>query len=86
MSVFRNKLYLQMLLDDTCLLVPSARDLRILSCMLKTVSIKFLHIVFSLYALYSEGNPQGNFNIFLRDVSFSLGLCFDSEEMRLGST
>ena len=57
MSVFRNKLYLQMLLDDICLLVPSARDLRILSCMLKTVSIKFLHIVFSLYSLYSEGNP-----------------------------
>ena len=57
MSVFRNKLYLQMLLDNTCLLVRSARDLRILSCMLKTVSIKFLHIVFSLYSLYSEGNP-----------------------------
>ena len=86
MSVFRNKLYLQMLLDDKCLLVPSARDLRILSCMLKTVSIKFLHIIFSLYSLYSEGNPQGNFNVFLRDVSLSLGLCFDSEEMRLGST
>ena len=57
MSVFRNKLYLQMLLDNTCLLVRSARDLRILSCMLKTVSIKFLRIIFSLYSLYSECNP-----------------------------
>ena len=57
MSVFRNKLYLQLLLDNTCLLVRSARDLRILSCMLKTVSIKFLRIIFSLYSLYSECNP-----------------------------
>ena len=57
MSVFRNKLYLQLLLDNTCLLVRSARDLRILSCMLKTVSIKFLRIIFSLYSLYSEFNP-----------------------------
>ena len=57
MSVFRNKLYLQLLLDNTCLLVRSARDLRVLSCMLKTVSIKFLRIIFSLYSLYSECNP-----------------------------
>ena len=57
MSVFRNKLYLQLLLDNTCLLVRSARDLCVLSCMLKTVSIKFLRIIFSLYSLYSECNP-----------------------------
>ena len=50
-------LYLQMLLDDTRLLVPSSRDLRILSCMFKTVYIKFLHIAFSLYFLYSYGFP-----------------------------
>ena len=45
-SAFRNKLYLQMLHDGTCLIVPSAGDFRILSCMLKTVSITFLHIAF----------------------------------------
>ena len=55
MSAFRNKLYLQMLLDDTCLLVPRARDFHILSCMYKTASIKFLHIVFCLYFLYYNG-------------------------------
>ena len=43
---FRNKLYLQMLLDDTCLLAPSARDFCILSGMLKTISVRFLRIVF----------------------------------------
>ena len=53
MLAFRNNLHLQVLHDDTCLLVPSARDFRILSCMLKTVSIKYLHIVFCLYFLYS---------------------------------
>ena len=45
-SAYRNKLYLQMLLGNTCLLVPSARDICTLSCMLKTASINFLHIFF----------------------------------------
>ena len=40
-----------MLLEDTCLLVSSAWDFRILSCVLKIVSIKFLHIVF-VYIFY----------------------------------
>ena len=85
-SAYRNKLYLQMLLGNTGLLVPSARDICTLSCMLKTASIKFLHIFFCSYFLYSDGIPQVNFNAFLRDVSLSLRLCFDSEEMRLCST
>ena len=37
MSTIWNKLYLQMLLDNTCLLVSSTRDFRILSCILTTV-------------------------------------------------
>ena len=57
MLAFRNKLYLQMLIDDTFLLAPSTRDLCILSCMLKTVSIKFLRIL-CLYFLYSYGIPR----------------------------
>ena len=78
-SAFRNNLYLQMLLGDTCLLVPSARDFHILSCMLKTASIKFLPIAFCLYFLHSNGIPLRNFNVFLLDVSLLLRLCFNSE-------
>ena len=63
-SAYRNKLYLQMLLGNTGLLVPSARDICTLSCMLKTASIKFLHIFFCSYFLYSDGIPQVNFNAF----------------------
>ena len=51
MSAFPSNLYLQMLLDDTCLLVLSARYFRIPSCILKTVSVKILHIVF-LFIFY----------------------------------
>ena len=50
---FRNNLYLRMLLSDTCFLFPSVRDFPILSNMLGFATIKFLHIVFHLYFLYS---------------------------------
>ena len=50
-SAFRNKFY-KMLTYDTCLLVPSARDFHILPCMLKTASIKFLHIVFFTFFIF----------------------------------
>ena len=84
-SAFCNKLYLQMLLEGTCLLVPSTRDFHNLSCMLKTTSIKFLHIVFCLYFFMFQWYCLSK-NVFWGDVSLSPRLCFDSEEMRLGST
>ena len=44
--------------------------------MLVIVSIFYIPKVF----------PKEIFNVFLQDVSLLLGLCFDSEEMRLGFT
>ena len=72
------------MLLDTCLLAPSAGDFYMLSCMLKTVSIQFLHIVFCLYFFiflrYSSRKLM-----FLLDISVLLGLCFDSGEIHLSS-
>ena len=50
MPAFRNKLYLQMLFDDTCLLFLGAWDFCILSCMLETVYKIFTYcFLFFLY-------------------------------------
>ena len=51
-SAFRDKLYLQMVLEDICFLVPRTQDFHILSSMLKTAFIKFLHIFFA-YIFYT---------------------------------
>ena len=48
-SAFRSKLNLQMLLDGTFLLVPSARDFYILLCMLKTFIYLFIHLFIYLF-------------------------------------
>ena len=56
-----------MLLDDTWLLVPNARDFRIFSCMSKTVSIKF----YILFCFYISCIPK----VFLKETLMFFGEC-----------
>ena len=79
-------LYFGKLLDDTCLLVANAQDFCILSCMLKTVFIKFLQIVFCLYFFMFLRHSLLKLWCFLQDVSLPLGLCFCSDEKCYGYT
>ena len=75
-----------MLFDHTCFLVHSDWDFRILSCMLKTVLIKFLQSGFVYVFKIPKVLLEETLMFFLRNVSLLLGLCFDSEEMHFGST
>ena len=75
------------LTTPACLLVPSTRNLRFLSCMLRTISIKFLHIVFDyIFYIPKVFLKETLKNLFLQDVSSLLMLCLDSEEMCLAFT
>ena len=66
LPVFRDNLYLQMLLDDTCLLVSSAWDFRILSCMLKM----FLQNFYTLFLVYIFCIPKVFLNVFFAGCFF----------------
>ena len=61
-----------MLLDNTCLLVPSAPDFRSLSYNLESVSIKLLHIFFTYMFNIPKVFLKETLMFFLRDVSLLL--------------